>query len=55
MSICADYFMHAPIHSENSNIVDKSLIILDELIKKASLINVIRYCCSMCGSIKFKK
>ena len=40
LSICADYFMHAPIHSENSNIVDKSLIILDELIKKASLINV---------------
>ena len=39
LSICADYFMHAPIHSENSNIVDKSLIILDELIKKASLIN----------------
>ena len=40
LSICADYFMHAPIHSDNSNIVDKSLIILDDLIKKASLINV---------------
>jgi sugar phosphate isomerase/epimerase len=40
LSICADYFMQAPIHSDNSNIVDKSLCILDDLIKKASLIKV---------------
>ncbi len=40
LSICADYFMQAPIHSHNSNIVDKSLGVLDNLIKKASLIKV---------------
>ena len=39
-SICADYFMEAPIHSDDSSIVDKSLKILDHLIKNASLINV---------------
>ena len=39
LSICADYFMQAPIHSDNFAIVDKSLAILDNLIKNASLIN----------------
>jgi L-ribulose-5-phosphate 3-epimerase len=38
LSICADYFMHAPIHSDNFATVDKSLTILDNLIKNASLI-----------------
>tara|TARA_Y100000389_G_C17467924_1_gene527428 strand:+ start:713 stop:1543 length:831 start_codon:yes stop_codon:yes gene_type:complete len=38
LSICADYFMQAPIHSNNFVIVDKSLAILDRLIKNASLI-----------------
>tara|TARA_Y100000768_G_scaffold63599_1_gene43734 strand:- start:36397 stop:37242 length:846 start_codon:yes stop_codon:yes gene_type:complete len=39
-SICADYFMEAPIHSQRNNIVDKSLSILEKLIQNASLINV---------------
>ena len=39
-SICADYFMEAPIHSNNIAIVDKSLNVLDRLIKNASLLNV---------------
>ena len=38
LSICADYFMQAPIHSNNFTIVDKSLAILDKLIKNASQI-----------------
>ncbi len=40
LSICADYFMNAPIHSNNFTIVDESLAILNRLIKNASLINV---------------
>lgn len=40
LSVCADYFMKAPIHSDNSDIVDKSIIILDRLIKMAPIINV---------------
>jgi len=39
-SICADYFMEAPIHSNNTAVVDKSLNVLDRLIKNASLLNV---------------
>ncbi len=39
-SICADYFMEAPIHSDNTGIVDKSISILEQLIKKASLLDV---------------
>jgi L-ribulose-5-phosphate 3-epimerase len=39
-SICADYFMEAPIHSDNTMIVDKSISILIRLIKNASLMNV---------------
>ncbi len=39
-SICADYFMEAPIHSKNFEVVDKSLNVLERLIKNASLINV---------------
>lgn len=40
LSICADYFMHAPIHSDNTKIVESSLEILNMLIKNASLIDV---------------
>ena len=40
LSICADYFMEAPIHSDNFEVVDKSIAILDRLIKNASLTNV---------------
>ena len=39
-SICADYFMEAPIHSNDVATIDKSLEILDRLIKNASLMNV---------------
>ena len=39
-SICADYFMEAPIHSNNNITVDKSLNILSRLIKYASMLNV---------------
>ena len=38
LSICADYFMQAPIHSDNFAVVDKSLAILDNLIQNAPLI-----------------
>ena len=39
-SICADYFMEAPIHSEKTDVVNKSLSILDKLINNASLMNI---------------
>ena len=39
-SICADYFMEAPIHSEDSTIVDKSISVLSRLIDNASIMNV---------------
>ena len=40
LSICADYFMEAPIHSKNLAVVESSLKILTLLIKNASLIGV---------------
>ena len=39
-SICADYFMEAPIHSKDSIIVDKSLNILERLIKNVTATNI---------------
>jgi len=56
-SICADYFMEAPIHSDDTSVVDKSLKILDHLIKNASLINVtdIVVPCVDQSSLKSKK
>ena len=39
-SICADYFMEAPIHSKDSNVVEKSLNILDRLIKNITATNI---------------
>tara|TARA_B100000131_G_scaffold192021_1_gene184571 strand:+ start:368 stop:1216 length:849 start_codon:yes stop_codon:yes gene_type:complete len=39
-SICADYFMEAPIHSDNTAIVDKSLKILQRLIENSSMMNI---------------
>lgn len=39
-SICADYFMSAPIHSDDIDIVDKSIGVLKRLIRNASLLNV---------------
>ena len=40
LSICADYFMQAPIHSKNVKVVDTSVHILDRLIRNASLLDV---------------
>ena len=40
LSICADYFMQAPIHSNNVKVVDTSVNILDRLIRNASLLDV---------------
>ena len=39
-SICADYFMEAPLHSNNTSVVNKSLNILEKLINNASTIGV---------------
>jgi sugar phosphate isomerase/epimerase len=39
-SICADYFMEAPIHSQDTLVVDKSIEVLNTLIKNAYLMNV---------------
>ena len=39
-SICADYFMEAPIHSDNTITVNKSINILIRLIRGASSMNV---------------
>lgn len=39
-TICADYFMEAPIHSANNSVSKKSLEVLKELIKNSSLLGV---------------
>ena len=39
-TICADYFMEAPIHSKNEIVSKKSLEVLKELIKNSSLLGV---------------
>jgi len=39
-TICADYFMEAPIHSKNEVVSNKSLEVLIELIKNSSLLGV---------------
>ena len=39
-SICADYFMKAPIHSNDFNVVDKSISVLEKLINNASQLNI---------------
>ncbi|MDH5652082.1 MAG: sugar phosphate isomerase/epimerase [Gammaproteobacteria bacterium] len=39
-SICADYFMEAPIHNQDNSIVAQSLIVLDRLIKNAEKLGV---------------
>jgi L-ribulose-5-phosphate 3-epimerase len=40
VSICADYFMEAPLHSENSEIVQKSRAVLSRLLKSAHTLGV---------------
>ena len=56
-SICADYFMEAPIHSNNVEVVNKSMQVLVQLIKNASLINLsdIVIPCVDQSSLKSKK
>ena len=39
-SICADYFMEAPLHSSDDNIVEKSIQVLLELINSASKLKI---------------
>jgi L-ribulose-5-phosphate 3-epimerase UlaE len=39
-TICADYYMEAPIHSANISVSKKSLEVLKELIKNSSLLGV---------------
>lgn len=39
-SICADYFMEAPLHSSNQKVKEKSLHVLKTLIKNSSLLNI---------------
>lgn len=39
-SICSDYFMEAPIHSENDEVSSQSIKVLNTLIKNASKLNV---------------
>ena len=39
-SICADYFMEAPIHHTNSDVVDSSISVLNTLIERAATLNV---------------
>jgi sugar phosphate isomerase/epimerase len=39
-TVCADYFMEAPLHSENDAISDKSMSVLNKLLESASQLNV---------------
>jgi len=39
-SVCADYFMEAPLHSENSVIGEKSSLVLKQLIKNGGAIGI---------------
>lgn len=39
-SICADYFMEAPLHSSNQKVKEKSVQVLKTLIKNSSLLNI---------------
>src|SRR6056300_45516 len=39
-SICADYFMQAPLHCDDTATVDKSINVLVRLIKNAALMKV---------------
>jgi len=39
-TICADYFMEAPLHSENENVVQQSLKVLRKLISSSSKLGI---------------
>ena len=41
-SVCADYFMEAPIHSDNNSVVEKSISILSRLIERCSLLENVK-------------
>ena len=56
-SICADYFIEAPIHDNNFKVADKSLSILEKLINRSSILNIsdIVIPCLEKASLKIKK
>ena len=39
-TICADYFMEAPLHSSDDNVVEKSFKILERLIESAKVLKI---------------
>lgn len=39
-SVCADYFMEAPLHSGNSTVADQSSVILQKLLKNSAVIGI---------------
>jgi L-ribulose-5-phosphate 3-epimerase len=39
-TICADYFMEAPLHSEDDNVASKSILVLHSLLDAAILLNI---------------
>ena len=47
--------MEAPIHSDNFDVVDKSIATLDSLIKKYIFNKCFKHHNSLCGSIELKK
>ncbi len=53
-SICADYFMEAPIHSKESAVIDKSLNILECLIKNVASTNIRNIIIPCVDQSKFK-
>ena len=40
MSVCADYFMEAPLHSENNQKAERSIEVLQQLLKTAAELGV---------------
>jgi sugar phosphate isomerase/epimerase len=39
-TVCADYFMEAPLHSKNKLVSEKSMIILEKLLETAKKLNI---------------
>ena len=39
-TICADYFMEAPLHSNDNEVVEESFIILEKLLETAKTLNI---------------
>ena len=40
MSVCADYFMEAPLHSENKQQAERSIEVLQQLLKTSAELGV---------------